>query len=242
MKLRNAIIKGGSSTYVSAVIVAAGSGSRMGFDKILHKISSVPAVIRAVLPFEKCENVDEIVIVASEQNLDAVSSLCSEYGIKKVSKIICGGETRLDSSLSGVMQCSDRADFILIHDGARPLVSTQIISDVIRELKYSPAVVPAVACSDTVRCADKNLYVSSELDRESTYLVQTPQGFDASLIKGALCFAKSNSKLITDDSSAAAIMGAHIKIVKGERENIKLTYPVDIFLAEAIIKSRGDTL
>ena len=228
--------------HCSAVIVAAGSSQRMGSDKLLHNLGIMPVLARTLLVFQDCELVDEIVVVTRMEKLEEVAELCKKYRIEKASKVICGGTTRMESALAGVSEVKKRAKLIAIHDGARPLVSVELIENTVRAAAKYKAAVPAIKSVDTLKLAEDGETVTGSLDRELVLRVQTPQVFDADLIKGALTFAAEKKLPLTDDCSAVELMGVKARIVPGEEDNIKLTTPRDMLFAAAILKDRGEYL
>lgn len=228
--------------HCSAVIVAAGSSQRMGSDKLLHNLGIMPVLARTLLVFQDCELVDEIVVVTRMEKLEEVAELCKKYRIEKASKVICGGATRMESALAGVSEVKKKAKLIAIHDGARPLVSVELIENTVRAAAKYKAAVPAIKSVDTLKLAEDGETVTGSLDRELVLRVQTPQVFDADLIKGALTFAAEKKHPLTDDCSAVELMGVKARIVPGEEDNIKLTTPRDMLFAAAILKDRGEYL
>ena len=228
--------------HCSAVIVAAGSSQRMGSDKLLHNLGIMPVLARTLLVFQDCELVDEIVVVTRMEKLEEVAELCKKYRIEKAGKVICGGATRMESALAGVSEVKKKAKLIAIHDGARPLVSVELIENTVRAAAKYKAAVPAIKSVDTLKLAEDGETVTGSLDRELVLRVQTPQVFDADLIKGALTFAAEKKLPLTDDCSAVELMGVKARIVPGEEDNIKLTTPRDMLFAAAILKDRGEYL
>lgn len=228
--------------HCSAVIVAAGSSQRMGSDKLLHNLGIMPVLARTLLVFQDCELVDEIVVVTRMEKLEEVAELCKKYRIEKASKVTCGGATRMESALAGVSEVKKKAKLIAIHDGARPLVSVKLIENTVRAAAKYKAAVPAIKSVDTLKLAEDGVTVTGSLDRELVLRVQTPQVFDADLIKGALTFAAEKKLPLTDDCSAVELMGVKARIVPGEEDNIKLTTPRDMLFAAAILKDRGEYL
>ena len=230
------------TSHCSAVVVAAGSSQRMGSDKLLHNLGIMPVLARTLLVFQDCELVDEIVVVTRMEKLEEVAELCKRYRIEKASKVICGGATRMESALDGVSEVKKKAKLIAIHDGARPLVSVELIENTVRAAAKYKAAVPAIKSVDTLKLAEDGDTVTGSLDRELVLRVQTPQVFDADLIKGALTFAAEKKLPLTDDCSAVELMGVKARIVPGEEDNIKLTTPRDMLFAAAILKDRGEYL
>ena len=232
--------KEGERPFCTAVIVAAGSSQRMGNDKIFTALGGLPVLVRSVRAFEENELVDEIIVVTREEKLEQVAELVKKYGLNKVSKVILGGKTRVESCLAGVSEAHHRAELIAIHDGARPLVTQAIIRDAIRAADEFYAAVPVVPSTDTLKLLDEKGVVAGSVDRETIFRVQTPQVFRADLIKGALTEAMKRGLPVTDDCSAMELMGVKTHTVAGDEDNIKLTTPRDMVVAEAILKNRGD--
>lgn len=223
----------------TAVVVAAGNSTRMQKDKNVMELGGVPVIIRTLREFEASPFVSEIVLVTKAENIENLASLVKDYSLSKVKKVIAGGATRAESSLNGVLAAERGAKLIAIHDGARPFVTQGIIEDAINAARDYRAAVPIIKSVDTLRTFE-NGFISGNLDRDTVARIQTPQVFDADLIKGALTFAVSKELPITDDASAAALLGLKIKTVPGDEDNIKLTTPKDMDLAEMILKNRGE--
>jgi len=226
--------------YTSAVIVAAGSSERMGFNKITASLNGIPVIAWTVKRFQDSANIREIVIVTRQESIAEVADIVKEYNLTKVSKVICGGKTRTESSFYGVFEANEKAKLIAIHDGARPLVTTELIDSVLLSAAKNVAACPGVKPTDTVKSVSDRGYVAKTIDRDKTILVQTPQVFDSDLIKGALTKAIEEQLTITDDCSAAEQFGARILVENGDPYNIKLTTPLDFYLAEKIMTDRGD--
>lgn len=224
----------------SAVIVAAGSAQRMGADKLMLGLGCMPVLARTLLAFQNCAAVDEIVIVTRMEKVEEIAALCKRYGISKAAKVIRGGKTRMESALAGVSEVKGGARLIAIHDGARPLVTDELITRTVRAAAQHMAAVPVVYSTDTLKALDESGVVIGAVDRAYTARVQTPQVFDADLIKGALSKAVREGLTLTDDCSAIELMGVKTHTVLGDDDNIKLTTPRDVQLAQLILKDRGD--
>ena len=231
---------GDKAPTCAAVILAAGSSVRMGSDKILAKLGEVPVLARTLRPFQESDAVSEIVVVTSLEKLNEVTELCREYNIGKVSKVVTGGKTRAESALTGVSELQDNVDLIAIHDGARPLVTVELIRRTVEAAAQKYAAVPAIRSTDTLKTAGEDGAILGSVDRDRTWRIQTPQVFKADLIKGALTKAMKQGIPLTDDSSAMDVLGVTTYIVEGEEENIKLTKPLDLLLAAAILKDRRE--
>lgn len=225
--------------HCSAVILAAGSSTRMGTDKSVLTLDGIPVIIRAVQAFEKHDLVDEIIVVTKEESVPMIADLCAQYALKKVRRVMAGGATRAGSSLIGVTAVDKKAEYIAIHDGARPLITQKVITDALYAARDYHAAVPVIPSTDTLRMVE-NGFIGGDVDRDSVIRIQTPQIFDADLIKGALTYAVDKNVTVTDDSSAVRLTGFKIKTVEGDVNNIKLTTPEDVPVAEAILKEGGD--
>lgn len=240
MNIKSLFKKEKKQTGCSVVVVAAGSAQRMGADKLMMELGCMPVLARTLLAFENCDIVDEIIIVTRMEKVEEAASLCKKFGITKAVKVIRGGKTRMESALAGVSEVKSGARLIAIHDGARPLVTEDVIRRTVKAAELYMAAVPTICSTDTLKAIDENGVIIGGVDRERTVRVQTPQVFDADLIKGALSKAVSDGLTLTDDCSAVEIMGVKTHTVEGDEDNIKLTTPRDIQLAELILKSRGD--
>ena len=212
-----------------AVIVAAGTASRMGgVDKIMADLKGKPVIEHTVAAFQDCDGVSEIVVVTREELIPAVADLCRNYS--KVTSVVAGGKDRVASVRAGLSVLSDKVKLAAIHDGARPLVSWQLIDRVVRAANTYGAAAPAVPVKDTVKEVIGGV-VKSTPERKNLRAVQTPQVFDYDLIRGALEKAMLEEAVITDDCSAVENMGMSVKIVEGEERNLKITTPMDLKLA-----------
>lgn len=226
--------------FVSCVVAAAGSSTRMGEDKITADLLGQPVILRTLWTLEASPYIQEIILVTRRESLTTLAGLCHENGLTKVSAVILGGDSRTQSVQLGVLQCSPKARFIAIHDGARCLVSPALIARVVERAVKTGAAAPALAMKDTIKTVDDRENVRSTADRAALRAVQTPQVFDADLIRAALQNAVDCSLTITDDCSAVEALGHPVELVAGEEENLKLTTPFDRLVAEAILRQRGE--
>ena len=228
------------SSFCSMVIVAAGSSQRMGSDKILASLSDMPVLARTLTVFQNCDMVDEIVVVTRAEILEQVADLCKNYDFGKVTKVLLGGKTRTESALAGVSAVSTKASLIGIHDGARPLVTNDLIERTILAAREHQSAVPVIPSTDTLKLVEEDGFVSGTLDRSRVFRVQTPQVFSAVLIKGALSNAVAKDISLTDDSTAMEAMNVKTFTVPGDTENLKLTSPEDMAVAESILRRRRE--
>ncbi|MBO4699354.1 2-C-methyl-D-erythritol 4-phosphate cytidylyltransferase [bacterium] len=226
---------------VYAVILASGKGERMncGFPKQFMEIKGKTIIERSIEAFEKNEKTDEIIIVSEPSSIERIREIVQKNGCKKVTKIVPGGAVRAESSSIGVNEITEDDAKVLIHDAARPFVSQRIIDDCISALDSSDAVHTAIKATDTIIEAE-NGKMAATTDRSRMMQVQTPQGFMASVIKKAHANAKKEGFAgATDDCGIVfRYKLSDIRIVEGDRTNIKITYPEDIALA-GIIAEKG---
>ena len=222
----------------SAVIVAAGSARRMeGIDKALAPLGELPVLVHTLYAFQDCPLVDEVVVVTREDLLVEVSQLCRDFVLDKVTKVVVGGAERMDSVRSGLREIRPEADLVAIHDGARPLVTQEVLRQVIEKAALTGAAAPAVPVTDTIKRGEEGLAVET-VDRSTLFAVQTPQVFEAGLIRAALEQAARDGVSLTDDCAAVERLGMKVSLTRGSRENLKLTTPVDLILGEAILEAR----
>ncbi len=221
----------------SAVIPAAGLSRRMGEDKILMPLGGIPTLVHTLRAIAACPLVEEIIVVTEEKKIVPVSQLCQDFAINKVRKVVRGGETRAESVFLGVSEVNAEADVIAVHDGARPLVTPELVERVIRAAQEHGAAAPALPVKDTVKRAQDGLVLGTP-ERSELFAVQTPQAFDAALIKAALKQAITERASITDDCSAIERLGMSVYLVEGEETNMKLTTSIDVFWAEGLLEWR----
>ncbi len=217
-----------------AVIVAAGSASRMGgVDKILADLGGEPVIKRTVRAFQECDAISEIVIVTREDRIVPITNLCADFS--KVRAVVVGGKDRPASVHLGMNALSDQIKQVAIHDGARPLVAWQLIDRVVRAGNTYGAAAPAIPVKDTIKTVQGGI-VKNTPDRSQLRAVQTPQVFDFDLIRGALKQAILEEAPITDDCSAVERLGMSVKIVEGDERNLKITTPLDLKIAELLLE------
>ena len=224
--------------FGTVIVAAAGASRRMdGEDKIFADLAGLPVLGWSLKELQACPNVSEIIVVTRGDSIVTAADLCAELEITKATKILCGGEDRLDSVLIGVNESSKNAEYIAVHDGARPFLTQEIIVEAFRGAYKHTAAAPAVPVNDTVKLAE-NGFVTETPDRAKLYAVQTPQVFRADVLKAALYNARSKKLSVTDDCGAAEAIGVRPALTKGSQENIKITRPLDMTLARAIAEAR----
>ena len=222
--------------YTGAVIVAAGSASRMGgIDKVMAPLGGEPMILRTVRTFQECDCISEIVIVTRPDLIAAISDLCHEF--TKVRTVLAGGSSRQESVERGLGGLSEKVKLVAIHDGARPLITWQTIDRAVRAGNSYGAAAPAIPVKDTIKVVNGGI-VKETPDRSRLQAVQTPQVFDLDLLKAALQKAKEDGAELTDDCSAVERMGMSVKIVEGEEQNLKVTTPLDLKIAEMLLEDQ----
>lgn len=225
----------------AALVAAAGSSTRMGgVNKLLQPLDGVPVLVRTLTALQVSQGVDEIIVAAREEDILEISQLCRTYGLAKCAKVVRGGENRVHSVLLAALEASPDMELLAVQDGARPLVTPELIDRVIAAAARCSAAAPAVAVKDTVKAFREGGAVEETLDRERLRAVQTPQVFEASLLKAALQSALEQGVPVTDDASAVERLGKTVFLVDGEEENLKITTPLDMVLAEAVLQVRKD--
>ena len=217
------------------IIVAAGSSTRMGTNKQFLEIGSIPVIARTLMAFQNCEAISRIILVTRAEDIFTLQTMASNYGITKLTDILCGGDNRQQSVLNGFERLSKDEKSVLIHDGARPLVSNRVICAVAEKLENCQAVTCAVKVKDTIKQVDKDGKVVKTLLRDSLVSVQTPQGVKVDEYLSAVKEIKDIS-LLTDDMSVMETAGYTVYTVEGDYKNIKITTPEDIPAAIAFLE------
>lgn len=228
--------------FTSAVILAGGSSSRMGgkSTKQFLEIEGIPVVARTVMKFDSSDLIDEIIIVAKADEIEKYADFAKAYNIKKPFKVIEGGATRQESARHGVDAVDGKSKFIAIHDAARCLITCEMIEKVCHVAYLNGAAILAIKAIDTVKIAEKNKFIENTPNREMTWQAQTPQVFKVNAFRAATYIARDESFEGTDDASLLEHIKIPVKLVEGSRENIKVTEPMDVYFAEAILRSRAD--
>lgn len=220
----------------AAVIVAAGSATRMqGIDKMLVPLAGVPVVLRSVHALAASDCIDSLVIVTRTECMETLCTLCAE--VSKPVTVVAGGASRPESVLAGLAALPEGTELAAIHDGARPLVTQAVIAEAVEAAGRCGAAAPAVPVHDTIKQAENGL-VRATPERKTLFAVQTPQVFDVKLLKTVLRAAMERGIALTDDCSAVEAAGKPVVLTQGCEENLKITTPVDLTLAEAILKRR----
>ena len=225
---------------VSAIIVAAGSSRRMGFDKLFAPLSGKPVLWHSLKAFSDCEEVDEILIVTKEDGMDEVEALVAAEKLKKVSKVIGGGEARHISVWNGLQAVNSRgSEYVAIHDGARPLTTPHLIKACLDLAKSHGAACCASQIPDTVKRASVEHMVTESVERTGLWAMQTPQIFSSGLILQAYAALMAKHEMVTDEVSAVQKLGKKIALLKNDDWNFKITFPHDLELAEHVLELRA---
>ncbi len=223
-------------SYAAAIVVAAGKGIRFKskIPKPLVKLGAVPVIIRSLCVLDRHPEIKEIIVVANTLNRKSILKVIKEFHIKKVTHLVLGGSRRQDSVSNGLKAVSQKADLVLIHDAARPFIERKMISLVVAAAKKSGAAIAGVPVKDTVKKVTSQFLVEENIARENLWQIQTPQVFKKSLIQKA--YARFGKYEVTDDASLVEKLGKKVSIVFGSYNNIKITTPEDLIIAECIVK------
>ncbi len=222
---------------VAAILLAAGGSTRMnGVDKIVVPLLGRPLLEYSLELLTRSESIDSIILVAGNRNADSVRILANQTHTHKIPTVCTGGSRRQDSVRAGLDYVGD-ATHVLVHDGARPLIDAPLISRAVQAMSDHDAAIAAVPVKDTIKIAGNDLTVFKTVPRNSLWAVQTPQIFKADLLRTAHRSIESD---VTDDASMVELLGHEVKLFMGSYENIKVTTPEDIVIAEAILRSRSE--
>lgn len=222
------------------VIVAAGRSERMGgADKVFAPLVGRPLVVWSLTAFRNCDEIDGIVVVAAPGSVDRMSALVHEWRMTKVRAVVAGGTQRQDSVRAGV-EAADGAAIVAVHDAARPLVTAELIEAGVEAAREHGAAACALPATDTVKEVDSHSYaIRATLDRDLTWLAQTPQVFDRALLLEAHRRARAAA---TDDAALVEALGREVHVYEGARWNLKVTTPDDLLVAEALLRSRLEAM
>lgn len=226
---------------LTAIIVAGGSSRRMGFDKTFALLAGRPIIAHAVDAFAATESVQEIIVVGRADRLSELREVVAKHSLLKVREVIAGGTQRQDSVSEGLRRVSPTAEFVAVHDAARPLVTTAEIERVYEAARIHGAASLAAPVADTLKRADDERVVCGSIDREGVYAMQTPQIFGRELLAEAYARVAEERMSITDEVSAVERLGREVVLVPNEEYNFKITYPADLRLAELVISARAST-
>ena len=225
--------------YVAAIIPAAGSASRMGgIDKQFESLGNIPVLAMTMLAFSYSDWMDELVVVTRGKDIPLVLEMTRGFAVKKVRSVVAGGDTRQESVQKGIEAVSSKTQYVAIHDGARPLVSSQVIADTILDAVRYGAAAAAVPVTDTIKIA-KDRKIESTLDRSTLYAVQTPQVFELESYLAAVQAANEAGRDFTDDCQLMEFYGKPVYLSAGDYKNIKITTPTDLVIARVLAGQEG---
>lgn len=222
---------------VTAIIVAAGKSERMGAgtDKAFLNLGPKPVLAWSLLAFERCTDIDRIILVVRKDQLVAAKALARMFGISKLCNIVPGGKERQDSVQNGLKVMDADTRIVVVHDGARPCVTPDTISEVVKTARRTNAAVVGRRIFDTVKYVEKGAVITRTEDRSKLWAVQTPQAFQASLLKRAYAETAKKKAIVTDDSAAVEALGEQVKICESNLPNIKITTADDLQIAAAVV-------
>jgi 2-C-methyl-D-erythritol 4-phosphate cytidylyltransferase len=223
---------------LTAIIVAAGSSERMGFDKLFALVSGKPIIAHTIAAFERTSCVEEIILVGRADGLGELQKIIGQP--TKVKQIVAGGAERSDSVRAGLDHLNLKSDFVAVHDAARPMITPEKITrvfDVCRTTGGAAALAEPI--NDTLKRADLDLAVKESVDRNGVYAMQTPQVFARKLLEEAYRLVAKKNVSVTDEASAVELLGCKVVLVPNHDFNFKITYPRDLPLAEFVLKQRA---
>jgi 2-C-methyl-D-erythritol 4-phosphate cytidylyltransferase len=220
------------------IIVAGGKGERMGpdVDKAFLSLGAKPVLVYCLLAFEKCLDIDEVILVVRKERVESARCAAQMFGCKKVIKIIAGGNHRQQSVSNGLSELSDGAEIVAVHDGARPCITPELISETVKSARQHGSGVAAVKITDTVKEVEKGQTVARTIDRTKLWRVQTPQTFKVELLRKAFELVEKKKIKVTDESSAVELISNDVRLVLSSSSNIKITTPDDLVLAAALMR------
>lgn len=223
---------------IAGIIVAGGKSERMGsdVDKAFLNLGTQPMLAFSLQAYEKCPDIDEVVLVVRKDRLEAAKTLVKLYGCPKVKKVTVGGKSRQESVMNGLAELNPETTIVSVHDGARPCVTPEIISETIRTAKKHRSGVAAVKIADTIKEVDSGLSGTKTIDRTKLWAVQTPQTFKRELLEKGYAAASKKSMAVTDESSAVELVCKNVHLVPSPWSNIKITYPEDLAIAKALLR------
>ena len=223
----------------SAIVPAAGSSRRMGGEnKLLLEVAGKTVLERTLRSIDQTKLVTEIIVATRQDTLEETAELVHAAGLHKKVKVVVGGATRTESVLAAALEANPKSQYLAVHDGARPLVLPEEFDEVVRVAMKTNAAAPAVPVNDTIKVADNDGKVTKTPDRSTLFAVQTPQVFQSEILRAALQAAIESGETVTDDCGAVENLGKTVYLVEGNRENIKITTPIDVVIAEAILARR----
>jgi 2-C-methyl-D-erythritol 4-phosphate cytidylyltransferase len=226
---------------VTAIIAAAGLGKRMGrgINKVFIPLCNRPLISYTLDAFESCTMIDDIIVVVGGEDVEHLQDIVKKYAYGKIRAIVVGGTERQYSIANALKKLSECAQWVLIHDGARPLISQSVIKKAIESVKIYNAVGVGVPVKDTIKVIDKDGFVTTTPDRNVLWAIQTPQVFARNVVVQAYRHAEESGITATDDAALVEQLGVRVKLLMGDYTNLKVTTPEDIMIAEAILRGKN---
>lgn len=223
---------------IVGIVVAAGKSERMGpdVDKAFLSLGTQPLLAFSLQAYEQCQDIDSVVLVVRKDRVEQVRTLVKLYGCAKVQKIVAGGKTRQESVSNGMKELPKEATVVSVHDGARPCVTPELISETVRTAKKYGSGVAAVKISDTIKEVRTGVIVSKTIDRTLLWIAQTPQTFKIDLLVKGYAAARKKRIEATDESSAVELVSHEVRLVPAPWSNIKITYPEDLAIAKTLLR------
>ncbi len=225
---------------LTAIIVAGGSSQRLGFDKLFAELNGRPVVAHSLAAFEAAVSVRDIILVGRAERLTEYEALIRGAGFRKVVAVIPGGARRQDSVARGLERLTTAADYVAVHDAARPLVRPEEIETILQCAQIHGGASGAAPVVDTLKRVDPALVVRESVDRNHLFAVQTPQIFRRELLAQACAAVAAAAAEVTDEISAVERLGGKVVLVPNEKPNFKITYPADLALAELVLRQRSE--
>ena len=219
----------------AAILVAAGSSRRMGFNKLLAEVAGEPVIVHSVRAFEECAAVDEIIVVCGED----IRVVLTQAGFSKLRAMVPGGSERHSSVWAGLQAVGSDVSFVAVHDGARPLITPQQIEKCIAQTWISKAVACARRSTETLKRCDPEGRVTDSIDREGVWIMETPQVFDLAVLRSAYDEVMKLGLLVTDEVSALQTLGIPVVVCDNDQPNLKVTFPSDLPLIEILHDARN---
>lgn len=225
----------------SAIIVAAGKGTRMGpgSDKLFLEVAGRPVIAHAWERFDQNSAIDDIVLVVRPEMESLVANIGARYRMKKPFRIVPGGKERQDSVWNGLEALSSRTEIVAIHDAARPCTPPAAIEATLRAARESGAAVTAAPVTDTIKISEDGVFIQSHPDRSRLWAVQTPQCFQVEIIRRALQAVRDKGLVVTDDTAACEMIGQKVRLVPNDQPNPKVTVPADLAYIGLLLKAEA---
>lgn len=223
---------------IQAIIPTAGTGVRLksSIPKPFVRLKDKPIFIYTLEAIEQCALIDSIIVVAQPECVEDVKDFIEEYHLRKVSAVVAGGKERTDSVFNGLAMLEDDTKIVVIHDGARPFITQEVLECSIATCQQERAVIVGVPVKPTIKRVNSDYIVEETLPRDQLWEIQTPQVFEREVIVEA--YKSKNTFTVTDDASLVEHMGIHVKIINGDYRNIKITTPEDLVIAKAFLKEQ----